>query len=161
MASRFGGSLLRARQTPGLRTAARVGLWMMGVEIPASVVVGDGLKLNHPRQGIVIHPDVVIGDRVVIFQRVTIGHSRAGQQLGRGGRAVGDDGRPPTGRADPDRRPIVVIEDDVLIGAGAIVLGSEDSPTVLGRGTLVGANAVVTRSTEAGSVYAATSQRLR
>jgi acetyltransferase-like isoleucine patch superfamily enzyme len=79
---------------------------MMGVEIPVSVVVGDGLKLNHPRQGIVIHPDVVIG-------------------------------------------------------AGAIVLGSEDSPTVLGRGTLVGANAVVTRSTEAGSVYAATSQRLR
>lgn len=55
----------------------------------------------------------------------------------------------------------MVIEDDVVIGAGATVLGSEDSPTVLGRGTLVGADAVVTRSTEAGSVYAATSRRLR
>nr|WP_275887151.1 DapH/DapD/GlmU-related protein [Arenimonas caeni] len=44
----------------------------------------------------------------------------------------------------------IVIEDDVWVGAGAIVLPN----VVLGRGCVVGAGSVVTRSVPPGCVYA-------
>ena len=62
-----------------------------------------------------IHKDARVGKRVLISQGVTIG--------GNG------------------KRPgVPVIEDDVKIGAGAKILG----PIHIGRGALIGANAVVT-----------------
>jgi serine O-acetyltransferase len=46
-----------------------------------------------------------------------------------------------------------VIEDDVIIGAGAVVLFSRGTLTVA-RGTIVGANAVLTRSTGENEIWA-------
>jgi serine acetyltransferase len=74
------------------------------------------IYLAHP-YGIIIHGDTVIGRGVTIMQQVTLGAKDRGAH------------------AAP------VIEDDVYIGAGAKVLGA----VRIGRGAVIGANAVVTR----------------
>ena len=86
-------------------------------EVPAT------LKLPHP-YGITIHPSTVLGENVVILQNATIGSH---YDLARWAQAP-------------------VIEDDVWIGPGAVVLG----PIKVGRGAAVGANAVVTKDVEPG-----------
>lgn len=79
-------------------------------------------QFPHP-YGIVIHHSAVLGERVVVFQQVTVG------------------------LAEPADERAAVIEDDVTLGAGARVLG----PVRVGRGAVVGANAVVTRDVPAGA----------
>lgn len=83
-----------------------------GAEIPLNATIGGGLLIPHPN-GIVIHPDAVIGPNCLIFQQVT---------LGKGGKA----GTPRVGG-------------HVDIAAGAKVLGG----VTLGDHSRVGANAVV------------------
>ena len=58
------------------------------------------------------------------------------------------EGRMPPVFARPVIPKAIVIEDDVWIGAGAVIMPG----TTLRRGTVVGANAVVTRDTEEYSV---------
>src|SRR5262249_41049432 len=70
----------------------------------------------HP-YGIVIHSRTVVGSHVTVMQQVTIGGKDRGENVA------------------------PVIEDDVYIGAGAKVLGG----VRIGKGTVIGANAVVTR----------------
>ena len=48
-----------------------------GADIPVNCRIGGGLLLPHPN-GIVIHPDAVIGPNCLIFQQVTIGVARGG-----------------------------------------------------------------------------------
>jgi serine O-acetyltransferase len=84
------------------------------VVLPPSVKVGQGVVLGYSGLGTVIHARAVIGDRVVIGSGVTIG--------GRSG-----------------LHDVPVIASDVDIGTGAKVLG----PIRIGRGAIVGANAVV------------------
>lgn len=83
-----------------------------GADIPLNSSIGGGLLLPHPN-GVVIHPDAVIGPNCLIFQQVTIG-TRAG-------------------KAPP------VIGGHVDIGAGAKILGT----LVIGDHAKIGANAVV------------------
>lgn len=85
-----------------------------GAEIDLKTTIGGGLVLPHPN-GIVIHPDTVIGPNCLIFQQVTIGVT------GHGGPAV--------------------IGGHVDIGAGARILG----PITIGDHAVIGANAVVTK----------------
>jgi serine O-acetyltransferase len=75
------------------------------------------ILMPHP-YGIVIEPGAEIGNRVTIMQQATIGRARPGE-LG---------GAP-------------VIEDNVYVGPGARILGG----VRVGRGAIIGANAVVTR----------------
>lgn len=99
-----------------------------GVEINTIFPVGEGLKMFHPHD-IVIGYGARIGKNVTIYNGVTIGGKR-----GRGKEAVGD------------RYP--VIQDDVTIYPGAKVIG----PIVVGRGAIIGANAVVVRDVEPGTM---------
>jgi serine O-acetyltransferase len=96
---------------------------VFAVQLPAEAQVGRGVKLNYSGLGTVIHPRAVIGDRVVIGPGVVIG-----------------------GRSEIWEVP--VIEDDVEIGVGAKVLG----PIRIGRGAIVGANAVVLNDVPPGAV---------
>lgn len=48
-----------------------------GAEIPLNCQIAGGLLLPHPN-GVVIHPDVVIGPNCLIFQQVTLGHAGRG-----------------------------------------------------------------------------------
>ena len=75
------------------------------------------ILMPHP-YGVVIHSKAVIGRRVTLMQHVTIGGKNPG----------GENVAP-------------VIEDDVYIGAGARIIGD----VRVGRGAIIGANAVVTR----------------
>jgi serine O-acetyltransferase len=80
----------------------------------------DWVDLRHWALGVVVHPQVRIGKNVVIFHQVTL----AGE----------------TWIGSPYR---IVIEDNVSIGAGAIVIGNNLSDLRIGKGAKIGAGAVV------------------
>ena len=84
-----------------------------GAEIHPASRIGPGFSIIHS-VGIVIGHQVVVGDNLVIYQQVTLGHTGTG------------DGQPRIGN-------------NVRIGAGAKVLG----PVTIGDGAWIGANAVV------------------
>ncbi|HEY0846546.1 MAG TPA: DapH/DapD/GlmU-related protein [Noviherbaspirillum sp.] len=92
------------------------------VVLPPSTEVGRDVVFGYAGLGIVVHRRARIGDKVVIGPNVTIG--------GRSGFI-----------------PVPVIEDDVMIGAGARILG----PVRIGRGAQIGANAVVLTDIPAGA----------
>ena len=94
-----------------------------GIDIHPGATVGEYFFIDHGT-GIVIGETTVIGDRVKIYQGVTLGalSTRGGQDL-RGKR------RHPT------------IEDNVTIYAGASILGGN---TVIGRNSVIGSNAFIT-----------------
>lgn len=83
-----------------------------GIQITRETRVGPGLRLPH-FGAILIHEAAVIGANVTILHGVTIG--------------TRDHGGAP------------IIEDDVEIGCGAVILG----PVRIGQGAKVGANATV------------------
>jgi serine O-acetyltransferase len=86
-----------------------------GVEIHPGARIGQGLFIDHGG-GVVIGQTAEVGDNVTLYQQVTLGG---------------------TGFAPGKRHPTV--EDDVVIGSGAKLLG----PIHVGRGAKVGANSVV------------------
>ena len=86
----------------------------------AGSVVEPRYRLGHHGFGTVIHPNVVIGRRVKIWQNVTIA-MRAGAK-------------------SPYR---IFIEDDVKIGANAVVISPYRANLRIGRGARIGAGAVV------------------
>jgi serine O-acetyltransferase len=86
-----------------------------GVEIHPAARIGADFFIDHG-SGVVIGETAQIGDRVTLYQGVTLGG---------------------TGFARGKRHPTV--EDDVTIGSGAKLLG----PITIGHGSKVGANTVV------------------
>ena len=131
----FYTTLVSARRQPIVGCLAYYILKLLGVEIPRSVDIGEDFLLVHGGFGVVIHPRTIIGQRVKIYPGVTLG------------------------RADV-HRPMeeslfegIVIEDDVVLAPGAKVLCKEGVLRV-GRGTVVGANAVLLQSTGEGEMWA-------
>jgi len=96
---------------------------VFATQLPASAQLGRGVRLNYSGLGTVIHKRAVIGDHVEIGPGVVIG-----------------------GRSEIWEVPVV--EDFVQIGVGAKVLG----PVRIGRGAIIGANAVVLHDVPPGAV---------
>jgi serine O-acetyltransferase len=96
---------------------------IFATQLPASTRLGKGVRLNYSGLGTVIHARAVIGNNVEVGPGVVIG-----------------------GRSKLYEVPI--IEDDVQIGVGAKILG----PIRVGRGAVIGANAVVLHDVPAGAV---------
>lgn len=86
-----------------------------GVEIHPAARIGSDFFIDHG-SGVVIGETAEIGDRVTLYQGVTLGG---------------------TGFARGKRHP--TLEDDVTVGSGAKLLG----PVTVGRNAKVGANTVV------------------
>ncbi len=106
---------LHLRRVPLVpRVLKRAILHLYGSVLDPETVFGEGTVLGYGGLNVVVHPETRLGKRVLISQGVTIG-----------------------GRAGKPGLP--VIDDDVKIGAGAKILG----PVHIGRGALIGANAVV------------------
>lgn len=102
-----------------LKTTARVisqlARFFTGIEIHPAAIIGEGFFIDHG-MGIVIGETAEIGDNVTMFQGSTLGG---------------------TGKEKGKRHP--TIGDNVLIGAGAKILGS----FTVGANSLVGSNAVL------------------
>ena len=102
----------RCRWCPGVAFGSRA---VTGVEIHPAARIGSDFFIDHGA-GVVIGETAEIGDRVTLYQGVTLGG---------------------TGFARGKRHPTV--GDDVTIGSGAKLLG----PVEVGHGAKVGANTVV------------------
>ena len=135
MARDLPGKLVYARRSKIFGWLAYYLLKMLGIEIPRSVEIGADFELAHGGFGVVLHRDSVIGERVKIYPGVTVGRA--------------DIYRP----FDESSFEGVVIEDDVILSPGAKVL-CEAGFLQVGRGTVVGANAVLLESTGEGQVWA-------
>lgn len=94
-----------------------------GIEIHPGATIGKNLFIDHG-VGVVIGETAVIGDNVTIYQGATLGT---------------------TGKVIENRHPIV--GDNVIIGAGAIILG----PLKIGNNAKIGAGAVVLGDVEENS----------
>ena len=96
-----------------------------GIDIHPGAQIGDYFFIDHGT-GIVVGETTIIGDRVKLYQGVTLGAL-----------STRDGHRSRTGQRHP------TVEDDVTIYSGASILGGE---TVIGRGSVVGGNAFLTDS---------------
>lgn len=99
------------------RFISHIGRFLSGIEIHPGAKIGKGVFFDHG-MGIVIGETAEVGDNVTLYQGVTLG----GTSL-EGGK------RHPT------------LEDGVIVGAGAKILG----PILVGRNARVGSNAVVVK----------------
>ncbi|WP_041352567.1 serine O-acetyltransferase EpsC [Nitrosospira multiformis] len=104
-----------------------------GIEIHPGAQIGGFFFIDHGT-GVVIGETAVIGEHVRLYQAVTLGAKRF---------PVDEHGALVKGNL---RHPIV--EDDVVIYAGATILGR----ITIGRGSTIGGNVWLTRSVPPGSV---------
>jgi serine O-acetyltransferase len=111
-----------------------------GIDIHPGARIGEGFFIDHGT-GVVIGETAVIGNRVRIYQAVTLGAKRF---------ATNEDGS--LAKGEP-RHPIV--EDDVVIYAGATVLGR----ITIGQGSSIGGNVWLTHSVPPGSHITQASSR--
>lgn len=103
------GKIFRARRI-SQRTARKT-----GIEIHPAAQIGKGLFIDHGH-GVVIGETTIIGDNVTLYQGVTLGG---------------------TGKEKGKRHP--TLEDNVMVGAGAKVLGS----FTIGENSKIAAGSVV------------------
>jgi len=111
-----------------------------GIDIHPGATIGPGFFIDHGT-GVVIGETALIGRNVRLYQAVTLGAKRF---------ATDDDGHLHKGGA---RHPIV--EDEVVIYAGATILGR----VTIGHGSIIGGNVWLTRSVSPRSRIAQASTR--
>ena len=105
------------------RMISEIGRFTSGIEIHPNARIGRGFVIDHG-MGVVIGETAIVGDDVMIYQGVTLG-----------GTSLVHEKRHPT------------IEDRVVIGAGAKVLGN----ITIGSDSRIGANSVVLESVPSNS----------
>jgi serine O-acetyltransferase len=114
------------------RMLAALGQSLTAVDIHPAARIGGRFFIDHGT-GVVIGETAVIGERVRIYQGVTLGAKSF---------ALDERGRPIKGIA---RHP--VLEDDVIVYSGATLLGR----ITIGKGSIIGGNVWLTRSVPPGS----------
>lgn len=95
--------------------------------LPPEAEIENDMSLEHYGLGTVVHCNVKIGHRVRIFHHVTLA------------------AEVPVGSKHK-----IFIGDDVIIGAGAVIVGRGHQSLTIGNGAIIGANAVVTRDVPPG-----------
>ena len=131
----FYTALVYARNWPLVGRLAYYTLKLLGAEIPRTVRVGRDFELAHGGFGVVIHSHTTIGERVKIYPGVTLGRA--------------DIYKP----AAQSKFEGISIEADAVLCPGAKILCKEGILRV-GRGTVVGANAVLLQSTGEWEIWA-------
>ena len=124
---RLAHRLHRANWKLAARLIMGISQFFSNIDIHPAARIGRGIMIDHAT-GIVIGETTVIGDRVKLYQGVTLGalsfRRNPDGSLVKGGR------RHPT------------VEDDVTIYSGATILGR----VCIGRGSIIGGNVWLTRS---------------
>jgi serine O-acetyltransferase len=113
------------------RIIAEIGHSLTGIDIHPGASIGNSCFIDHGT-GVVIGETTIIGNRVRIYQAVTLGAKSFPRD---------ESGHLVKGNA---RHPI--IEDDVVIYSGATILGR----VTIGQGAVIGGNVWLTRSVPAG-----------
>lgn len=103
-----------------------------GIEISPLSKIGKGFVIYHTN-GIVLHPNTSFGDNCSVLQQVTVGNN---------------------GKKSRDQ--VAVIGNNVLVGAGAKIIG----PINIGDSVRIGANAVVVHDCPDNSVVAGVPARV-
>jgi serine O-acetyltransferase len=125
------------------RIVAEIAHSATGIDIHPGATIGRSFFIDHG-SGVVIGETTIIGERVRLYQAVTLG-ARSFPSDGVGSLKKG-----------LLRHPIV--EDDVVIYAGATILGR----VTIGRGAVIGGNVWLTESVPADSIiHAASAERER
>ena len=114
-----------------------------GIDIHPGTIIGSRFFIDHGT-GVVIGGTAIIGNNVKLYQGVTLGAFSFDKDSA--GELVRDTKRHPT------------IEDDVVIYAGATILGGD---TVVGRGSVIGGNVWLTHSVPPGTRVLQESPNLR
>ncbi|HDZ48821.1 hypothetical protein LCGC14_0074110 [marine sediment metagenome] len=105
------------------RTLSTFSRWLTGIEIHPGATIGRRFFIDHG-MGVVIGETAQVGNNVTLYQGVTLG-----------GTSWNKGKRHPT------------LEDGVIVGAGAKILG----PFTVGAGAKIGSNAVVTKEVPPGA----------
>lgn len=129
LAYRFNHWLWQKKWRLTARVLSQITRFLTGVEIHPGASVGYGFFIDHG-MGVVIGETSEIGNNVTLYQNVTLG----------GANLFGKDGKT-TGKRHP------TIEDNVVIGSGAQILG----PITIGRDAKIGAGAVVLKDVKEGA----------
>jgi serine O-acetyltransferase len=109
-----------------------------GIDIHPGATIGRAFAVDHGT-GVVVGETAVLGDRVRLYQGVTLGALAVAKQLAR-----------------VKRHP--TLEDGVVVYANATILGGD---TTVGAGSVIGGNVWLTRSVPPGSVVTHQSQVAR
>jgi serine O-acetyltransferase len=124
---------LHERGAPLLaRLIAEIAHSKTGIDIHPAAKIGGSFFIDHGT-GVVIGATSIIGERVRLYQAVTLGARRFAVD-GNGGLVKGN-----------ERHPI--LEDDVVVYAGATLLGR----ITIGRGSIIGGNVWLTKDVPPGS----------
>ena len=123
---RIAHALFKARLFFLARAVNHLSRFLTAIDIHPGATIGRNFFIDHGF--VVIGETALIGDNVTIYQCVTLGGTNPDNGVG--------------GKRHP------TLCDNVIIGSGAQVLG----PITLGKGSRVGANAVVTRDVVEGAV---------
>lgn len=110
------------RMRPAAVLVQRLLALLCSCDIPPNCTIGKDVIIPHFGLGICIYPNARIGDRVKIFQGVTIGRREGPQH-------------------DASASLTIEIGEDTVIGAGAKVLATGQMK--IGKRCFIGANAVV------------------
>ncbi len=120
---RFSHSLWKQKLPLISRLLSQLTRFLTGVEIHPGAKIGKGVFIDHG-MGVVIGETAEVGNRCLLYQGVTLGG---------------------TGKDSGKRHP--TLEENVVIGAGAKVLGAIQ----IGTNTRIGAGSVVVKDVEANS----------
>ena len=110
-----------------------------GIDIHPGAEIGHSFFIDHGT-GVVVGETTLIGDRVRIYQGVTLGALTVPQGAA---------------RPEPGKRRHPTLEDDTVIYANATILGGD---TVIGKGAVVGGNAFITSSVAPGTKISGSSR---
>ncbi len=114
-----------------------------GIDIHPRATIGDALFIDHGT-GVVIGETAVIGNRCRIYQGVTLGAKNFDRE--------------PDGSMRRGYRRHPTLEDDVVVYAGATILGGD---TVIGRGSVIAGGVFLTKSVPPGHVVTGPRLELR
>lgn len=124
--------MLHRRGLPRLARLVKTVNWALHkCLLPAEAVVGRDIILEHYALGVVMHPQVEIGDGCRIYHHVTLAAESP----------IGSEFK-------------IFVESGVTIGAHVIVVARANRSLRIGAGSLIGAGAVVTRDVPPGETWA-------
>jgi len=115
------------------RIISHLSRFFTGIEIHPKAKIGKNLFIDHG-MGVVIGETSEISDNVTIYHNVTLGGTSPSINTNE--------------QRNSKRHP--TLEENVVVGSGAQILG----PVVIGKNSLIGANAVVTKDVPEKSIMA-------